>query len=178
MKTEIINANEKCSFCKEVVVSPKVIFCSNCGYPENGTDKERTRFFAKRTIEKHERIDARKQIKSARNTLYTLCGIMLVFGVIIFFGNNSVLELGIHLFFSFLYLTLAFWSEKKPFEALLIALLLYVTLLVIGFIDNPRSIFSGIIWKVIIISFLGKGMYSAFIFRQNIQEKTNTSNND
>ncbi|AUC14886.1 hypothetical protein BTO06_06935 [Tenacibaculum sp. SZ-18] len=149
-----------CSFCKKPIQSD-VVFCSHCGHPENGTDKERAQFFAKRAIAKKRKIDAKNKISSARNTLFVLAGMMVLFGIINHGNSNSVLDLGINLFFAFMYVVLGFWSEQKALIALLIGLFLYVTLIVINAIIDPVTLVKGIIWKVIIISYLGKGIYSA-----------------
>jgi type III secretory pathway component EscR len=160
-----------CSFCKKPI-EEDVIFCPHCGHPENGTEKERAQFFAKRAMNKNKAIDAKDKISSARNTLFVLAGIMVLFGIIIYGSTNSVLDLGINLFFAFIYLVLAFWSEQKPFIALLIGLFLYITLIVINAIIDPVTLVRGIIWKVLIISYLGKGIYSALEARN----KENSSN--
>lgn len=161
MEKELAIEDNKCSFCKETI-EENVIFCSNCGHPENGTDKQRAQFFGKRAMQKNKNIDADKKINSARNTLFVLCGIMIVFGLISYFSSKEIIILGINFFVALIYLALAFWSEKKPFIALLSGLLLYLTLITISAIVDPLTLVKGILWKVIIISYLGKGLYSAF----------------
>lgn len=168
--TSSLNENA-CSFCKKSI-EQDVIFCPHCGHPENGTEKERAQFFAKRAMNKNKAIDTKDKISFARNTLFVLAGIMVLFGIIIYGSTNSVLDLGINLFFAFIYLVLAFWSEQKPFVALLIGLFLYITLIVINAIIDPVTLVRGIIWKVLIISYLGKGIYSALEARN----KENSSN--
>ncbi|CAM1362024.1 conserved membrane hypothetical protein [Tenacibaculum sediminilitoris] len=161
MENKIEKDVMNCSFCKEQI-EKDVVFCSNCGHPENGTDKERAQFFAKRAMEKSKNIGAGEKIKSARNTLFVLCGIMIVYGFIYYFSTKSILDLGVNFFVALIYLALAFWSEKKPFIALLSGLLLYLTLIIISAIIDPTSIVKGILWKFLIISYIGKGLYSAF----------------
>jgi hypothetical protein len=82
-------------------------------------------------------------------------------------STNDILELSIVLFVALIYLALAFWSDKKPFIALLSGLLLYLTLIIISAVFDPISLVKGFIWKIIIISYLGKGLYSAFYSQKN-----------
>lgn len=149
-----------CSFCK-IEIKKDVVYCPNCGHPENGTDKERAQFFAKRAMQKNKNIDAGQKIKSARNTLFVLSGLVIVFGFVMYSSSGSTIELAMNFFVAFIYLALAFWSEKKPFIALLVGLLLYITLIAVSAIIEPLSLVKGFIWKIIIISYLGKGLYSA-----------------
>ncbi|MFY7669942.1 hypothetical protein ACOSP6_02525 [Tenacibaculum sp. MEBiC06402] len=160
MENELNSEKTACSFCKSPI-EEDVIFCSECGHPENGTDKQRAQFFAKRAMNKNKKIDDEKKINSARNILFALSALMAIFGFIIYSQTDELISLGVNFFVAFIYLTLAFWSEQKPFISLLIGLLLYITILIIGFIIDPTSIVRGILWKILIISLLAKGMHSA-----------------
>ncbi|WP_028889088.1 hypothetical protein [Tenacibaculum ovolyticum] len=166
MEKDLIKNNFLCNFCKESI-EESIAYCSNCGHPKNGTSKEIAQFFAKRAMQKSKNIDSDKKIKSAKNTLFVLCGIMVVFGLFSYYTTNDILELSIVLFVALIYLLLAFWSDKKPFIALLSGLLLYLTLIIISAVFDPISLVKGFIWKIIIISYLGKGLYSAFYSRKN-----------
>ena len=67
------------------------------------------------------------------------------------------------------YLALAYWSQQKPLIAMVLGLLVYLTTLVINAIVDPETIYRGIILKVLIIGFLGKGINSALQLRKNQQ---------
>lgn len=149
-----------CSHCGQEM-DATATFCDHCGYPENGTDQQKSRFIGKMAFNKSWNEDAKKKIKSAKNTLYVLSGVMAVFGFIQYTVHESIYALGIDFALSLVYLALAFWTDTKPLIAVLIGLLLYLTIIVINAIVDPTSLFQGIIWKVVIISFLGKGIYSA-----------------
>jgi len=168
MEENTISAEKACSFCKEVMESPESIFCNHCGHPENGTDQQRAQYFAKRAIQKNKNIDAKSKIKSARNTLFILAGVIAIFGFVGYNSHGQVLILGIDLFLSIIYLTLGFWSEKKPMMALLMGLLLYITTFSILALVEPMTLVRGIIWKILIISYLGKGLYSASSIKNQV----------
>jgi len=162
---EILIPASSCSLC-ETSLATDQIFCTGCGYPENGTESEQSKFHANRAINKSKTKEADKRIKSARNTLFVIAGISFLYGVVLFFtlGDSSVLiSAGI---LAIIYLILGFWSQQKPLMALVLALLVYLTTITINAIVEPTSLFSGIIWKVVIIAFLGKGINSALHLRK------------
>jgi hypothetical protein len=165
MENEVITTEQTCSFCKKIM-QPDAIFCNHCGYPEHGTEQDKAKFFGQRAMQKHKNIDSKSKVKSARNTLYILAAVLAVFGFIDYQSHQQISVLGISFGLSLVFLGLGFWSEKKPVVALLIGLLLYLTLITITAIVDPRTLFQGILWKVIIISFLGKGMYSALSIKK------------
>ncbi|MFH4964698.1 hypothetical protein V8G69_06805 [Gaetbulibacter sp. M235] len=160
MEEDIVTKLLECSICKTTLDSGSV-YCSNCGFPENGTEKEIAIFHANKVIENRKIKDADDKIKSARNTLYVMSGISLVFGVILFFSMNDVSILITNVVLSIIYLVLAFWSSQKPLMALLLGLLLYLTTIIISAVVNPTTIIKGFLWKILIIAYLGKGIYSA-----------------
>ncbi|MDY8136864.1 zinc ribbon domain-containing protein [Aquimarina sp. 2201CG5-10] len=157
---EITIQNVSCSQCStEMTLETK--FCTNCGYPQNGNEKEKAVFHANRVMKNSQIKDDEKRIKSARNTLYWMAGLSFAFGLILFFRTQDTIELIVQTIVSGIYLLLAYWSQQKPFAAILSGLLLYLTIIAILAIVDPFTIFSGIIFKVIIIAFLVKGVYSA-----------------
>jgi len=157
---EITIQQPLCSECStEIITASK--FCANCGFPENGDEKEKAVFHAKKVMKKNEIMDDHKKINSARNTLYWMAGIFFVFGLFYFFTTEDVGVLIVNTILSAIYLVLAFWSQKKPFAAILSALFLYVTVIVLNAIEEPLTLVQGILFKIIIFSFLIKGLYSA-----------------
>ena len=103
----------------------------------------------------------KKKINSARNTLYVMAAINFVFGLYFFFTNQDIATLVASMILSIIYLLLAYWSSQKPLMALLLGLLLYLTTIIISAIVDPVTIIQGILWKIVIIAYLGKGIYSA-----------------
>ncbi|GAA0716484.1 hypothetical protein GCM10009430_12240 [Aquimarina litoralis] len=143
-------------------------FCTYCGFPENGDDNEKAKFHAQRVLKKSQIREDRKKISSARNTLYWMAGIFFVSGLILFMNLGDIAVLIAGAILAIIYLVLAYWSQKKPFAAILSGLLLYLMVIVVNIIDEPSRIFEGILLKIIILSFLIKGMYSA---SQSVKEQ-------
>jgi hypothetical protein len=154
-----------CSKC-DSIIEIENIFCSNCGYPEHGTEKDIAVFHANKAMERNKNMDAGKKIKSARNTLYVMAGVTFVFGVFLFFQDYDSAVLITNVILSLIYLVLGYWSMKKPVMALLLGLLLYLTTIIISAVFEPTTLVRGILWKVIIIAFLGKGLYSALSIKK------------
>ena len=149
-----------CTFCSEAIDN-EAIYCASCGYPENGTEKDVAKFFGRRAMQKNKNIDAKDKIKSARNTLYIIAGATLLLGLFVYFQDKDIYALAANFVVFFIFLLLASWTDTKPLMALLLGLLLYLTLVIISAIVDPTTLFSGVIWKVLIITFLGRGIYSA-----------------
>jgi hypothetical protein len=106
-----------------------------------------------------------KKIKSAGTTLYVLAGIFLIYGLGYFFINrtdDAVSAILItYAIVAVVFLLLGFWAEKKPVASIISGMVLYVLLQFMAAIDNPLNLLSGIIFKIIIISYLIKGLVSA-----------------
>lgn len=157
---KIITSALECNNC-DSVIREEDSFCEECGYPIKGTEQDIAKFYAKRVMNKRKNNNAAEKIKSARNTLYVIAGIVLVFGLFLYFQDSDVGALLINVIVGFIYVILGSWSNRKPLVALLLGLLLYLTVIVISAIADPLTLVAGIIWKVLIIVFLAKGIYSA-----------------
>ncbi len=158
--TPIDSGTLYCSQCN-ALMEVQNVFCPECGFPENGTQEERSKFYAQKIMKKNEHMDADKKIKSARNVLFILSAIIFLFGIVTYLIDEDIATLLTSVILSIIYLGLGFWSSKKPLAAILLALLLYLTTIIISTILEPENFIRGIIFKVIIIVYLGKGVYSA-----------------
>ena len=54
-----------CSKCNTAILQEN-IFCQECGFPENGTEKDVAQFHARNVMKKNEHMDADKKIKRSR----------------------------------------------------------------------------------------------------------------
>ena len=60
MEKVTTNTLIQCSQC-DSIVQLETVFCSNCGFPENGTKKEVAIFHAKKAMKKNKNMDAEKK---------------------------------------------------------------------------------------------------------------------
>ena len=166
MEETIETPSLQCSFC-QITIETENVFCTNCGFPENGTDKDKAVFHAKNVMKKNKNMDADKKIKTARNTLYVMAGISLVFGLILYYSSEEISILLTNGILAIIYIVLGSWSTKNPLMALLLGLLLYLTTIIISAVIEPTTLIKGILWKIIIVAYLGKGIYSASSIKKN-----------
>ena len=136
-------------------------FCVQCGFPVNGTERKQSKFYAEQAMTRSKVKQAPKQIRQARNTLFIVGALQLAFGLVLFFMNDDVAELLAGGIIFLIFLGLGFWSQSKPQVAILLGLLVYLSLIILSAIIDPSTLARGVIVKVVIIIFLGKGLNSA-----------------
>ncbi len=139
-------------------------YCVKCGYPIQGDEEEKKKFKSAKTVKTINLEEYNGKIKSAKTTLFVISGFTAVFGTILALvgdDGNEVLLIVINLFLAGIYLALGFWCAKKPFAAILSGLIIYVSLIIVNGVAEPKTIAQGIIMKGIIIAYLIKGLKSA-----------------
>lgn len=157
-----ISANESvfCKSCYEKVNETDA-FCDNCGYPLKGSETEQQDFIVNRTYKEIDLEEYTKQIKKAGMTLYLIAAFMLLGGVILYATSKETAILIGSVIISGLFVSLGFWSRKKPLAAIVSGAALYAILIILSAIENPLSIVSGIIWKILIIGAFIRGIKAA-----------------
>jgi len=160
--TNAARPQDYCKSCAAKIVNDDA-FCTTCGYPLKGTEKEQTRFIRHHAHAVTTAVDLNNKIRRAGNTLYYLSGVFMLIAIIIYcLDPNSpdiliaVLQLVI---LTGIFLALGSYSRKKPLASLVAGLCLYVIMQVIGMVNNPTNILS--IWKIAIIVYLIIGIRSA-----------------
>jgi hypothetical protein len=141
---------------------PEDSFCDSCGYPFQGTREQQDTYIANRTVKEIDLADLNKKVKTACNSLYWIAGIICLSSILGFFTLEDENEIVIFLVTTVIlvgaFLALAVWSKTKPATALISGLSLYVIIQVLNMIGEPSSIARGIIFKVLIIGYLIKGI--------------------
>jgi hypothetical protein len=107
-----------------------------------------------------------KHIRQARNTLFIAAGILLLNAIILFSQYPFDLEV---MWLDYLLWTgyiggcivLAFWTRKKPYYAIIGGLILIGAFILINAIIEPKTIYSGLIFKIAVILFLYKALDNA-----------------
>jgi hypothetical protein len=105
-----------------------------------------------------------KHIRNARIMLFVLAGLFLLSlaGLLPFDDNPVKIVMAVVIvLFAAAYVALAFWTKKKPYTAILTALILFISLEVLSFLLQPASIFQGWIVKLIVILLLILGLRNA-----------------
>ena len=127
--------------------------------PENNTETIFTEEeFSMRGYDKH--------IRQARNAIFVTAGV-LVLNLIILAATApdyyEYLWLDIAIWGAFVagFIVLGFWTKKKPYSAIIGALILYAMFIILNAAVDITTLYKGIIFKVIIIVFLFKGINDA-----------------
>ncbi len=151
---------ENCPTCKATVDS-NAKFCESCGYPIAGTEFEKNEFDYAYEVKRYELEKAQGVVKSGVNTLYVLAGLIFVGDMVVYGISKKVEMLIAGILLPIIFLLLAQWSKKKPFTAMVVALVFYVTMIMADAFANPLNIASGIILKVIVIGAMIKAIKGA-----------------
>ena len=107
-----------------------------------------------------------KHIKQARNAIFAVA-IIITISVLILAFNNSMYneylwaDLLIYGIFIVGFVLLGFWTKKKPYYAIVAALVLYAVFIALNAILDITTLYKGIIVKIIIIVLLIKGINDA-----------------
>jgi len=165
------NTTAFCNSCN-TAVSNADAFCNNCGYPLHGTEQEQMDFISNRTYKEIDLEDYNKQIKKAGMALYLIAAFALLWGIILYATSKELAILLGSLIICIIFVALGAWSRRKPLAAILSGAALYAILIILSAIDNPITIVSGIIWKVLIIGAFIRGIKSA-IEAEKIKKELN-----
>ncbi len=114
-----------------------------------------------------ESYDVLKDIKNGRIALWVLAGAAIV-GIAASHDVNAVIIEG--LFMVVIYATSAWFVKQKPKIALIAGFGFFIVYNLLYAFIIPGSIFSGILWKAIIIFFLLKAITAALKF-EKLKEK-------
>jgi len=139
-------------------------FCVSCGFPVKGDEADQKRFLSAKKVKEINLEEYDGKIKSAKTTLFVISGFTAVFGTVIAClgpDENKILLIVINLIIAGIYLALGFWCKKKPFAAILSGLIIYISLILVNAVDDPKTIYQGIIMKGVIVAYLVKGLKSA-----------------
>lgn len=154
-----------CTHCGAIIKDEQK-YCSGCGYPQRGSAGEKSKFHAHRIMKKSKAQDAPKVIRQARVILFVIAGITFIYGIFLFYFRDDMASLIAAAIMSAVYVILGYWSQQKPLIALVLALLLYATNLVLTAVIEPDTLYKGFVLKAIIIYFLIRGINSAMHLRK------------
>ena len=101
-----------------------------------------------------------KHIRNARILLYVVAGLTLLglASLTPFDTTALIVAAALQVLFAGAFVVLALWTKKKPYTALLCALIFYLCLEVAGDLLNPANIFRGWILKIVVIILLVLGL--------------------
>jgi hypothetical protein len=94
-----------------------------------------------------------KPVRNARIMLFVVAGIELISLVVV--KNNTpepekTIAVSISILVALFFALFALWTKTKPYKAIIAALILYSSLLLISIIVSPISIFQGWVIKILV----------------------------
>jgi hypothetical protein len=159
-----ILTTDLCASCS-VKISTEDTFCNNCGYPLKGTEQEQKDFLTQVAINEIDMADYQNKIKQGGTSLYYVAGVFALGTLVDLYQTrdqeNLPVIMIIDLIIVGIFVFLGGWSRKKPFAAMVSGICLYGIVILLTVIGDPVNIVRGIIFKIIIISLLVKGIRAA-----------------
>lgn len=135
-------------------------FCKVCNYPLKGTKQEQASFGAKFIIQKGDIKDSFEYLKKARILLFILGAIMIIMPLLPFFYSPNKIVLIINIVIGLFFIGCGVLSIKKPKMGLLIPLITVMSYYLLLLIFSPYDLWTGILWKTIIVVILSYGYFS------------------
>jgi hypothetical protein len=107
-----------------------------------------------------------KHIRQARNAIFFAAAILVINVIVLAFTVSAEYEflwLDVLIWGIFIagFIVLGFWTKKKPYYAIIGALILYGLFILLNAALDISSIFKGLIFKIAIVVFLVKGIKDA-----------------
>ena len=104
-----------------------------------------------------------KHVRNARITLYVVAGLFLLSLFVLqdFEDTAKKVLTGLVIFMAALFAFLGYWSTKRPFTAILIVLIIFVSLQVFNAIVDPSSLMQAWYLKIAVPLFLIMGLRNA-----------------
>ena len=149
----------QCKNCK-TEATDDIAICAVCNYPIKGNEKEQASFIAKQIIQKSDVTESVERLKKSRMILFAIGAFYLIVPFTPLMNTNSSFALIFSIVLGLIFIGFAFYTYKKPLIAIGVPLgltaLYYLTLLLI----NPMYLWTGILWKMIVLMGLGYGFFS------------------
>lgn len=155
-----MNNQSACENCSQITLNDDT-YCSNCGFPQNGDNKEKAKFKYGVKLKKEALSEAEGKLKKVKIMLYILAGLNVAVGLFwlrsdfTFWDGISGLISGV------VFIACAIWVNKQPLIGVLVAMIFYVLLQLSVVIVDPMLLLKGVILKVVVISIFIKGIQSA-----------------
>lgn len=151
---------KNCSNCR-TPFEGQDIFCTECGYPENGSDKEKDLFYYRIKLKKDVIEEARKKMKNVKGILIFMAVVNLLFGIYYTTSEATLLDGIVNLIIAGVFGGCTFWVDKQPLTGVLAGFIFWILIQLLLAIGDPLTLIHGFIWKFIFIGIFIKGIMSA-----------------
>ena len=149
----------ECKNCK-TETAEEIVTCNICSYPIQGNGQEQASFTAKQVVQKSDVEESIGRLKNARLILFGVAAFYIIGPFTPLMNSASSIALTITVILGFIFVGFGLLTYKMPVMALSIPLGLIIFYYLILLLIAPMLLFSGILWKMIIIMGLGYGLIS------------------
>ena len=149
-----------CSKCKSELKENDV-FCTNCGYPEKGTEEEIKKYNYSIKLKQDVIDDGKKKLKNVKILLYAIAGINFLYGVFYLTNELTFTDGLASLIAAGVFLAFVIWVNKQPLTGIIVAFIFWILLQLSVVLVDPVLLFKGLLLKAIFIGIFLKGISSA-----------------
>lgn len=137
--------------------------CSNCQFPFQGTEREKTVHIAQFIEKKGVLVDSDDSIEKSRKILYAITGINVIYLVVGYVtGDAHFMDTILNFVISGVFFICAFNIEENPIRLTTVPLILLISIYTLNFLLNPSMFFQGIVVKLLIV---GSMFYSIYLIK-------------
>jgi hypothetical protein len=150
---------KECKICKTAINEEQAI-CNVCKYPLKGTEQEQASYVAKQVMQKSDVEESIERLKKSRNILFAVGAFYIIAPFTPLMVTPSTFALIFSIVLGIIFVGFGLLTFKKPLLALMIPLSLTVLYYLILLLINPLYLWTGILWKMIVLLGLGYGYFS------------------
>ena len=149
-----------CSKCSSPVAEHDK-FCNECGFPENGSQKEKELYDYRIKLKMDVVEEAQKKLKNVKVLLYVIAGLNFAIGAYFVTTDTNIADGLFNMFSAAIYLACVIWVNKQPLTGVLAAFVFWIVTQLLLVLVDPALLFNGIILKAVFIGIFIKGISSA-----------------
>ena len=144
----------KCPNCKSLF-DEQPVECFECGYPFSGSEKQKSIFIGQQIMKESEIEKTKKTIRKSQNILYFIGAFSVIVSLFKTITESySALAFAVDAFLGMAFILLGLLAKKQPFIFILTALALLLLVYTLQAINNPHTLYQGVLLKLFFIGSL------------------------
>lgn len=155
----------KCSNCNSEI-SNSDVFCSNCGYPENGSDQEKNKFNYRIKLRQDVVKDAKQKLVQIQFFLAFLGVLYTALGMYFLYSGFNLVDYLANFIVAAIFFACIYWVKKQPLTGVISAFIFWIILQLSVVFEDPSLLIRGIVLKIIIIGVFIKGITNARDYKE------------
>ncbi len=161
---------KECICCKNEVLENSTN-CEFCNFPFFGSEEEKSIHIGKFIVNKRVISNSEESLDKNQYLLYFISAITFVTAIIFCTKfEGFYFETGLNFLIGFVILFCGYYLKKNPIMLTIIPLVLILSIYSLNYFLDPKTLFNGIIFKIVIISSL---VYNIFLILKSDSFKKN-----